>query len=131
MKCPYCEGQVHLVTGAIIYPHRPDLYNRMFYLCEPCNAYVGCHQKTGKPFGRLANKELRAAKQLAHKTFDPIWKDAHLSRSEAYAWLAEQMQISPKNCHIGMFDVAQYHEVQKHTSTFFTKSKGRNLFEGG
>ena len=37
MKCPYCGKDVHLVTGEEIYPHRDDLHNKNFWLCEPCS----------------------------------------------------------------------------------------------
>ena len=113
--CPYCNRSAALVGGAHIYPNRPDLYGLKFWVCAPCDAYVGCH-KAGAwvsgvrsdgtlPMGRLANAELRRAKQRAHATFDPIWKSNEMSRRQAYAWLATQLGISVANCHIGMFDV--------------------------
>lgn len=111
-SCPYCHNSAHLVTGQIIYPHRPDLWKYKFWLCAPCEAYVGCHKQGDgtRPLGRLANRELRDAKQAAHLAFDPLWRNkgkAALSRKEAYAWLAEQLDIDPKDCHIGKFDVAR------------------------
>lgn len=105
--CPYCDRQAELVGGNKIYPHRPDLIFKLFYLCEPCNAYVGCHHGTTKPLGRLANAELRQAKIAAHEAFDPIWRSGSKTRSSAYSWLAQQMSISKNNCHIGMFDIDQ------------------------
>lgn len=71
--CPYCREPSKAVTGARIYPHRPDLHRKKFFECEPCGAWVGCHD-TGAPFGRLANAALRKAKQAAHAAFDPFWK---------------------------------------------------------
>lgn len=114
--CPYCDRQPELVTGAKIYPHRPDLFAKKFWLCAPCDAYVGCHPPAGRkgkggvgdgsvPLGRLANAELRRAKQAAHAAFDPLWRSGEMSRSEAYAWLASALGISGENCHIGMFGV--------------------------
>lgn len=103
--CPYCQKFSEQVTGAKIYPHRPDLYGKTFYLCEPCDAYVGCHPGTTNPLGRLANAELRKAKNRAHAAFDPIWKSGQKKRGSAYAWLAEQLGIDGKDCHIGMMDV--------------------------
>lgn len=111
VTCDYCHRDAMLVTGNVIYPHRPDLYALKFWQCEPCDAYVGCH-KAGKgqgdgtkPLGRLANAELRRAKSDAHAAFDPLWKSRRMKRREAYAWLAAQLGISVNNCHIGMFDV--------------------------
>lgn len=91
----------------------------MVYLCRPCDAWVGVHKGTDQPLGRLANKELRQWKQKAHASFDPLW-EAKLqrrrqergpsykktwARGSGYAWLARQLGIQIKQCHIGMFDV--------------------------
>lgn len=103
--CPYCDKPAELVFGSAIYPHRPDLFKKKFYLCKPCDAYVGCHPDTAKPLGRLANAELRIFKRKAHAAFDPIWKRGDMSRTKAYKWLSEKLNIAPQNCHIGMFDV--------------------------
>jgi len=101
--CPYCEKPAELVTGETVYPHRTDLYWKKFYVCTPCDARVGCHIKTDKPLGRLANAELRAAKMKAHKLFDPMWRRGGMTRNEAYAWLSKRLEIDPYDCHIGMF----------------------------
>jgi hypothetical protein len=103
--CPYCQSQAEKVTGEKIYPHRPDLYHKTFWECEPCDAYVGCHPNTDTPLGRLADIELREAKMRAHAVFDPIWKGGDMKRGEAYGWLAKQLGIKKQECHIGMFDV--------------------------
>lgn len=105
VKCPYCDMKADLVSGEAIYPHRKDLRDLKFYRCEPCGAYVGCHKGTTNPLGRLADAELREAKMAAHAVFDPIWRSGLMKRTEAYQWLAGQLGIDPKDCHIGMFDV--------------------------
>lgn len=105
MDCPYCHKEAVFADGRKIYPHRPDLHDKKYYLCSPCNAYVGCHPSTDKPLGRLANKELREAKMKAHSIFDPLWKSKTMKRSHAYEMLAEKLGITKNQCHIGMFDV--------------------------
>jgi len=80
---------------------------KQFWNCDPCKAYVGCHPGTTNPLGRLANSELRKAKQKAHAAFDPIWKSGKLKRKAAYKWLADKIGIAEQNCHIGMMDVYQ------------------------
>lgn len=102
--CDYCNGETALVTGAVIYPRRPDLATLRFYLCRPCDAYVGCHPTTSKPLGRLANKSLRILKMKAHAAFDPIWKQGGVTRKVAYDWLSRAMGIDSKITHIGMFN---------------------------
>lgn len=113
--CDYCSKPAKLVTGAKIYPHRPDLKHLKFWHCECCEAYVGTHGygPRNKPLGRLANKELRTLKRLAHKTFDPIWKgpQSRSSRSNAYYWLARKMNLPKQRCHIGMFNTEQCRQV--------------------
>jgi hypothetical protein len=102
-----------VVTGKSIYPHRPGLYSKYFYLCADCNAYVGCHAGgDGKqPLGRLANSELRTAKQAAHAAIDPHWRTGKLSRKEVYKRLANLLAIPIRETHIGMFDVEQCRKV--------------------
>lgn len=102
-----------LVTGESIYPHRRDLRSKYFYLCADCDAYVGCHPGGGgkQPLGRLANKELRAAKQAAHSAIDWHWRSGKLSRREVYSRLASLLGIPPREAHIGMFDVPQCKQV--------------------
>ena len=101
MHCPYCDHVVDYVDSKKIYGRSYG----MVYLCRDCDAYVGVHKGTDKPLGRLANKELRAWKMAAHKAFDPLWRSGKMKRNQAYKWMAEQMELSPSEAHIGMFDV--------------------------
>jgi hypothetical protein len=107
MQCPYCDRAAKVVTGNVIYPHRIDLRGRLFYLCAPCDAYVGTHRGTKKPLGRLANKSLRGLRGQVHAAFDPLWRSQQMTRTQAYEWLSSAMGISPANCHVGMFDEDQ------------------------
>lgn len=109
--CPYCGDDAKMVDGLFIYPHRDDLAHKRFWLCAPCAAWVGCHPNTGKHLGRLANAELRRAKQSALAVFDPIWKKREMSRKDAYVWLSGALGIPNEQCHIGMFDTAMCNEV--------------------
>lgn len=117
--CDYCQTMSELVSGTDIYPHRPDLKDKRIYRCEPCGAWVGCHPGTLNPLGRLANAELRAAKQRAHAAFDPLWRakmeregiKQKEARNRAYQWLAAELEIPAPDCHIGMFDVATCERV--------------------
>ena len=125
--CPYCLSQSKLTTGEYIYPHRRDLSHLFFYLCEPCDAYVGCHGTSKSALGRLANAELRKAKSSAHKAFDPIWKLGHLTRSGAYDYLSYALNIESKHCHIGSFSVEQCNAVVLASSKYLSTLKDNNL----
>jgi len=122
VRCPYCKGKAELVGGNVIYPHRTDLHDRCFWLCRTCKAYVGCHKGPDCiPFGPLANGSTRAARVRAHAAFDPVWQTMvqasegiltdRQSRKLAYWWLANEMNIPEKECHIGMFSVEQCEQV--------------------
>ena len=101
--CPNCGEPAQLVDGSVIYPFRPNLHGRPFYLCAPCHAWVGCHPGTTKPLGIPADAETRQARIEAHDVFDPIWKTGRLMRVEAYAWLADELRIEREQCHISRF----------------------------
>ena len=115
IECPYCSNPAEPTDSAEIYGKSYGLV----WLCRPCDAYVGVHNGTDKPLGRLANKELRAHKIAAHNAFDPLWRKKILmtgcSKSKArrlgYQWLAKVLGIPVKQCHIGMFDVATCQRV--------------------
>lgn len=111
VDCPYCGVTAELVGGEHVYPHRKDLYDKYFYVCEPCDARVGCHPGSTQPMGRLADATLRKAKTMAHAHFDPLWRKGPMTRKEAYHWLRTEMGLSHKECHIGKFDVEQCHRV--------------------
>ena len=103
--CPYCGSTAKLIDSAEIYGGRSFGPAWACANYPTCDAYVGCHGRSTTPLGRLANYELRQWKKNAHAAFDRLWKTHALQRSEAYAWLAEQLQLTPDQCHIGMFDV--------------------------
>ena len=109
--CPYCQGTAELVDSHTIYGH--GRYPGKFWACLPCRAWVGTHRNSPKhaPLGRLANGELRDAKQMAHSAFDHLWQHHKIPRAEAYAWLAEAMGMPRGKCHIGWMDVEQCRKV--------------------
>ena len=114
MECPYCPGLATVTTGKVIYPHRPDLFQKPFWRCNGCGAYVGCHSGTYIPLGSLANKETRQARLQAHALFDARWKPGgDMTRKEAYAWLAAELGLPVDQCHIGMFDFLTCEKVMR------------------
>lgn len=103
-SCPYCFSEVIYTSNKVIYGK--EFGNGKCYKCTHCDAYVGVHNGTNIPLGRLANKELRELKKQAHALFDPIWKTKQKTRSEAYADLAKALGIPKEECHFGWFDQA-------------------------
>jgi len=111
--CQYCNKPAKLVQADVIYPHRPDLADKYFWVCNPCNAYVGCHRAGvghgdgTRPLGILANPELRLARAAIHAKLDPLWKSGKCTRRQAYAALADAMDIPAWECHVAMFNLEQ------------------------
>lgn len=54
---------------------------------------------------------LARARMRAYAAFDPIWRDGHMTRSSAYAWLAKALRVSKMNCHMIKFDIAMCERV--------------------
>lgn len=73
MRCPYCGSTV-------IYRSADGVYNEnskhvMLYVCSKfpaCDSYVRVHEGTTIPVGTMANGELRALRDKAHKQFDMV-----------------------------------------------------------
>lgn len=122
--CPYCGSVTEHVEDIEVYGRS---FGSMLYICRKCDAYVGCHKtRPLEALGRLANKELREAKIEAHKYLDNLWQRRISSdctkmhaRGKAYKWLAKQMNIDKKYCHIGMFDVAECNKVIELCKPYF------------
>lgn len=116
--CPYCgKLSVFMASSASIY-HGHN-YGSV-WICHSCAAWVGCHDGTNLPKGRLADATLRQAKRDVHDVFDGLWMNVReaypeatgglgklrgIARTRAYSWLAEQLGIPARDCHVGMFDV--------------------------
>lgn len=105
VDCPYCGAKAELKDASVVYGPGTDY--GMIWICFPCNAYVGVHKssKKMKPYGRLANKELRHWRMKAHAALDLLWQEKHMRRPEAYAYLAKELDIPVEKCHIGDFDI--------------------------
>jgi hypothetical protein len=116
--CGECGATAILVTGADVYPHRPDLHALQIWRCA-CGATVGCHAGSTKPKGTPASAETRRARIAAHAAFDPLWRrkmakegvSQKRARGSAYKWLADQLGIEWNDCHIGLFDAATAQRV--------------------
>lgn len=72
--CPYCGYEAKFANSNRVYNGKS--YGNI-WLCSQypkCDAYVGVHEGTLEPLGRMANPELRAAKKAAHAAFDRMWQ---------------------------------------------------------
>ncbi len=112
--CRYCGGVIRLVPAKKIYGASTDrlgLTDENIYLCQNCNARVGCHKGTNRPLGNVANEVLRLKRRETHQVFDALWKELGMSRTQAYKWLANRMELSERNAHIGGCEMDQCQQV--------------------
>ena len=112
--CRYCGGVIRLEPARKIYGASTDrlgLANEKIYLCQNCNARVGCHKGTNRPLGNVANEVLRLKRRETHLVFDGFWKGIGMSRTQAYKWLANRMDLPEKEAHIGGFEMDQCQQV--------------------
>lgn len=117
--CPACGRPMQLRPSRD--PSSPDWWG--------CTGYPACDVrqsagKDGQPVGVPADKETRQARIRAHDALDPIWdgalevyqdesKDSSLTveqllqiaRGRTYSWLADQLQMDRKDCHVANFDL--------------------------
>ena len=127
--CPYCNKDT-------VYVDSKEIYSKsygMIYLCRPCKAWVGVHKGTNNSLGRLANSELRPAKNDAHFYFDILWIEKtkrgtkkHKAREKAYQWLSKRMGLSRFQTHIGWFDIEQCKKVVEICKPIVDKLKDYN-----
>lgn len=52
----------------------------------------------------LVSAETHEARSAAHKAFDSLWRGGSMGRREAYAALAEEMNLAPEQCHMKLMD---------------------------
>lgn len=110
VACIECGSAARLTDGRTIYPHRPDLFSKAFWLCD-CGAYCGCHPNTTQALGSPCGPITRKAQSAAHAAFDPLWRSKKMTRQSAYAWLTEAIGIPRERCHMGMMTADEARRV--------------------
>ena len=103
-KCVECGADAVLDDAQRVYGHGRFTGHKVWRCVKypHCDTYVGCHPGTDKALGMLAGPSLRAKRKEAHEAFDPFWKSGHMTRTSAYVWLAEKIQIPEKRCHMAL-----------------------------
>lgn len=81
--CPTCGNRATLLD---------DRFNRKYGCC-------GLWSWGGKP---LVDAETHRARQAAHEAFDRIWKKGVMSRSAAYAELANRLGVPEPEAHMSV-----------------------------
>ncbi len=115
--CPCCGRKAELKEKAEIYGRG----HGFVWACQECDTRVGVHRGSQKPLGTLADAETRAWRRKAHAAFDPLWRHSaegwRKRRRMAYAWLAGELGIPERRCHIALFDAEMCRKVVEVCST--------------
>ncbi|MDC9599010.1 zinc-finger-containing protein, partial [Xenorhabdus anantnagensis] len=102
--CRYCGRHVMIEHHLNVFKRIHDNRWPWLYHCWTCGARVSIHPETDIPMGSLADKPTRIARLSAHQHFDYVREKWNWARTDAYRWLAKQLEISPSQCHFGWFD---------------------------
>ena len=110
--CCACHKDINarLINGKEIYPHRVDLHNIPFWICDGCTNFVGCHYKTKnktKPLGCIASPEIKNARIHIHSVLDPIWKSKNISRRKLYKKISGSLGYSYHTANIKSLEEAR------------------------
>lgn len=119
-ECRHCGSPVDLLSHTEVYGREYGPWPWMFRCCG-CSAQVGLHPFTGIPLGTLATQPEREARQRAKDAFNCVWQHKHMSRTEAYAWLAGALGIPVDRCHIGWFGVEECDAVRAEVADFMAR----------
>jgi hypothetical protein len=122
-NCDNCRSlNVELITNDKIYGRQLGKWPYI-YRCNDCNSTVGCHPNTYIPLGLMADKQTRLLRKEAHLAFDKLWQEGLYSRSVAYRWLAEQLNISFESCHISWLSKKQLRTTIQLSNEHFEANK--------
>ena len=99
-RLPYFRKQsvIEAITSSSL------LLQSSLYVCSKfpaCDSYVRVHEGTTIPVGTMANGELKALRDKAHKQFDKLHQNGLMSKDAAYRWLAGILQAPQSEAHIG------------------------------
>lgn len=109
VMCDVCGAQAGYENNKIVYGGSLGKHPYIWY-CYQCEAYVGVHDGTNLPLGKLASEDTRQSRRAAHQLFDQLWKGENKRfqfRGDAYEWLAGVLGIPRSECHIGQMDSEQ------------------------
>jgi hypothetical protein len=105
--CDCCGGPAVLVQNRVLYGSNQGKWPVVWY-CLSCEASTGCHPFSVFPMGIMADRQTKAARRQMHELLDPIWESGLMSRSEAYALLAERMGVPPwEEVHVAWMSLQQ------------------------
>lgn len=105
--CPYCGCGTEEVDAKDIYGSETMIKGKFYRCLINHDHYVGTYPD-GRPYGRLADSELRPWKMKGHEKLEELLSlKIFRSQPAEYMWLSHKMGIERKYTHFGMFDIDQ------------------------
>lgn len=105
LYCPYCGAKARLTTCREIYGDTATEPDELVYVCgnyqKGCDAYVKTYKGTNKPYGNLANAQLRKRRILAHRSMDQVIKAGIMDKHTIYDYLETTFNTPRGKFHIG------------------------------
>lgn len=103
--CPYCRAKARLTTFSEVYGEKATDPDEKIWVCgnfnKGCNAYVGTHKGTDKPFGQLANARLRRLRIDAHRAIDRVVEAGIMDKHTIYDYLETSFGFRRGKFHLG------------------------------
>jgi hypothetical protein len=101
MKCPYCNQPARFSWLSVVIPKATG----RVWACFECNAWTKADEETQKPYGRMANKELRELRSKVFNALKPIIAQNFTldpegsvrteidAREACFRWIAERLNV--------------------------------------
>lgn len=71
---------------------------------------------------KVGPREYRIRKS-GHETFDRLWKDSHMTRNEAYAWISKRMGFQ---VHFSAMTPSQVEKARELSEELLKKMRGKD-----
>lgn len=110
MRCPECSDRMRKFVGR----------TAKVACCDRCDVRMVLDAE-------CSGQHVRYARHIAHRVFDRIWLDQHMTRKQAYAWMAEAMLLNSDDAHISKFNPTQCEELARRVRRFMINSRSRSL----
>lgn len=87
MFCMRCDKMVDAqrTSGDRVYPSRPDLANKVMFVCPECGNYATSSSDV------IPTAQIRNIRKKIHRVIDPLWEQGQVSRGWVYRKMKEKL----------------------------------------
>lgn len=127
--CPYCGQKAVIRPAEYVHGAQTIEPGTKLYVCSGypvCDAYVGVHKGSKRPYGTLANSALRNKRIRTHRELNKLVQAGVMNKSEVYQWLAIQLNLPYSETHIGYFTEEMCDQAMERCRRVFRQHRERN-----